>query len=146
MDKDLSVAEILKLRKPIRNSYAVHKEKSSAAEKFAVWISVHVGSLGFFILILVWTLFWLSWNIIGPIESRFDPYPAFQTWVFVANVIQLSLMPLILIGQNIQSKATEIKENEEYELNVRQERELEAILLILEKQNKILEQLNKKNT
>lgn len=146
MDKDLTVAELLKLRKPIRNSFAVHKENISSAEKFAVWMSSHVGSLGFFLIVIIWTIFWLFWNIIGPQEFRFDPYPAFQTWVFIANVIQLSLMPMILIGQNIQSKASEVKENEEYELNVRQERELEAILLILEKQNKILDQLNKKNT
>jgi uncharacterized membrane protein len=42
-----------------------------------------------------------------PNSVRFDRYPAFVLWLFISNMIQLFLMPLIMIGQNIQSRAAD---------------------------------------
>jgi uncharacterized membrane protein len=139
-----SVAQLKELRKPLRKAHEVHKESQSLGERFAAAISKNVGSVTFFIIILVWTTLWLIWNTFGPDHLSFDPSPTFQTWVFLANVIQLSLMPLILVGQNMQAKANVIKENEEYQLDTQNSREIETILLLLEKQNKIIEELKDK--
>ena len=86
-----------------------HKKKLTRLERFAVWITDQVGSMGFFIIIFVWTVAWLGWNAIGPKESRFDPFPAFVLWLFISNMIQIFLMPLIMIGQNLQGRHAEAR-------------------------------------
>lgn len=134
-----------KIHKPIRNINAEHRKSLSALERFAVWITDKVGSMGFFIIIFVWTVLWLGWNTLGPRESRFDPYPAFVLWLFLSNMLQIFLMPLIMIGQNLQGRHSEARAESDYDVNVKAEREIETILLHLERQNdlmlKILHQL-----
>src|SRR3989344_5233363 len=109
MIKPLSLEEVRKHHKPIRNVNLEHKERLSKLERFATWITEHIGSMGFFLLILAWTIFWLIWNTIGPKESRFDPFPAFVLWLFISNLIQILLMPLIMIGQNLQGRHSETR-------------------------------------
>jgi len=138
-----SLEDLKNLRKPIHNTYVLHKQYRSASENFAMWIAKNVGSIGFFIVILVWTIAWLLWNTIGPAQYRFDPFPAFELWLFVANVIQICLMPLILVGQNLDAKRNEIKAQEEYELAIRSERELETVITLLEKQGVALDRIEK---
>lgn len=139
-----SVDDILQLRKPVVDYYKQHKQSRNPAEKFAVWMANSVGSVGFFLIIIFWTVIWIMWNTVGPTHLRFDPFPAFEVWVFTANVIQLSLMPLILFGQRLQEKVNEIKSSEEYQLDIRTERELGTMLKLLEKQNILLESINSK--
>jgi uncharacterized membrane protein len=141
--------ELKKLRKPIHNVNIKHKESLSALERFAVKVTDHVGTMGFFIIIFLWTLLWLGWNTIAPNNLRFDPYPAFVLWLFVSNMIQIFLMPLIMIGQNLQGRHAEKRAEADFEVNVRAEKEIEVILMHLEHQNelilKILKNIDKGN-
>jgi uncharacterized membrane protein len=141
--------ELKKLRKPIHNVNIKHKESLSALERFAVKVTDHVGTMGFFIIIFLWTLLWLGWNTIVPEDLRFDPYPAFVLWLFVSNMIQIFLMPLIMIGQNLQGRHAERRAEADFEVNVRAEKEIEVILMHLEHQNelilKILKNIDKGN-
>ena len=141
--------ELKRVRKPIRNVNVLHKESLSALERFAVKVTDHVGSMGFFIVIFLWTVVWLGWNTVGPKAWRFDPYPAFVLWLFISNVIQIFLMPLIMIGQNLQGRHAEIRAEADFEVNVRAEKEIEVILSHLEHQSelilKILENNDKNN-
>ena len=134
----LSHEELKKLRKPIKNVNIEHKKSLTPLEKFAVWITDHIGSMGFFIIIFIWTIAWLGWNTLAPKELRFDPFPAFVLWLFVSNMIQIFLMPLIMIGQNLQGRHAEIRAKSDFEVNVKAEREIEAILLHLEQQNELI--------
>lgn len=136
--------ELRKLRKPIRNANIRHKESLSLLEKLAVKLTDHVGSIGFFFIIFGWTVLWLGWNTLAPEELRFDPFPAFVLWLFVSNMIQIFLMPLILIGQNLQSRHAEIRAESDFEVNVRAEKEIEVILLHLEQQNELMTEILKK--
>ena len=70
-------------------------------ERVAIWVTDRVGTMGFFFVIAAWTILWLSWNTVGPQNLRFDPGPAFVLWLFISNLIQLHLMPLIMVGQNL---------------------------------------------
>ena len=133
-----SFAEIQQLIKPLRNVTIEHREKLSRLDKLAVWITVRVGTMGFFLIIFVWTVLWLGWNIIGPKELRFDPYPGFVLWLFLSNMIQIFLMPLIMIGQNLQGSYSEARAEADFEVNTRAELEIETILLHLENQNKLI--------
>jgi len=136
--KILTINELRRLRKPIQNVNRKHRESLSFLEKVAVGVTEYVGSMGFFIIIFVWTILWLGWNILAPPELRFDPVPAFVLWLFLSNMIQIFLMPLIMIGQNLQGRHAEKRAQSDYEVNVKSEREIEAILLHLERQNDLI--------
>lgn len=138
ISKPLSREELRKLRKPIRNVNIEHKKGLSRLEQLAVWITNHVGSMGFFLIIFIWTISWLGWNTLAPKELRFDPFPAFVLWLFVSNVLQIFLMPLIMIGQNLQGRHSEARAESDFEVNVKAEREIEAILMHLEQQNELI--------
>ncbi len=127
-----------KLHKPIRNVNVQHKKSLTRLERFAVWITNKVGSMGFFIIIFVWTIIWLSWNTLAPKEVRFDPFPAFVLWLFISNMLQIFLMPLIMIGQNLQGRHAEARAESDFDINVKAEMEIETILLHLEQQNELM--------
>jgi uncharacterized membrane protein len=130
--------ELSTLRKPIRNVNVRHKESLSALEKIAVKVTDYVGSMGFFLIIFAWTLLWLGWNTLAPEGLRFDPFPAFVLWLFISNMIQIFLMPLIMIGQNLQGRHAEKRAESDFEVNVRAEKEIEVILLHLSNQNELI--------
>ena len=146
----LTLQELKKLRKPVPNVNIEHKKTLTPLETLAIWITNHIGTMGFFLIIFFWTLLWLGWNTIGPRSLRFDPFPAFVFWLFISNMIQIFLMPLIMVGQNLQGRHAEIRAEADFEVNTKAEREIEAILAHLENQNelilKILAHLEKDKT
>jgi uncharacterized membrane protein len=111
----------------IQNANKIYKEILSESEKFAIWITNKVGTIGFFAVIFFWTVIWLSWNMFAPQNLRFDPYPAFVLWLFISNMIQIFLMPLIMVGQNLESKHSEIRAETDYEVNLKAEKEIQEI-------------------
>jgi uncharacterized membrane protein len=100
--------------------------------------------MGFFIIVFLWTLIWLTWNMFAPKAARFDPYPAFVLWLFISNMIQLFLMPLIMVGQNVQSVQADLREEEDLKINLQAELEIETILTHLEYQNDIMMKILKR--
>ena len=139
-----SLKELRALRKPIRNANVEMKKKLSRLDKVAIWITDNVGTMGFFLIVFIWTAVWLGWNSLAPREARFDPFPAFVLWLFISNVLQIFLMPLLMIGQNLQSDHAEVRAEADFEVNTKAELEIETILMHLENQNKIiLEILNR---
>ncbi len=133
-----TLEELKELRTPVRNTNRIHHERLSKMQKLAIWITEHVGTMGFFFVIFLWTASWLTWNSIGPKDSRFDPYPAFVLWLFISNMIQIFLMPLIMIGQNLQAAYAEIRAEADFDINIKAETEIETILMHLENQNKMM--------
>src|SRR5574338_140838 len=136
-----SVEEIKKQYKPIYNVNTRHREKLTSLDKLALWITDHVGSMGFFIIIFCWTIIWLSWNTLAPHAWRFDPFPAFVLWLFISNMVQIFLMPLIMVGQNLQSKHSELRAEQDFHINKKSEAEIETILKHLENQNELILQI-----
>jgi uncharacterized membrane protein len=130
--------ELKRLRKPVRSINIEHRTNLSRLERLAIWITDRVGTMGFFLLIFAWTLVWLGWNIIAPTAVRFDPFPAFVLWLFLSNMIQLFLMPLIMVGQNLQGRHAEARAEADFDVNTKAEREIETILLHLEAQNDLI--------
>jgi uncharacterized membrane protein len=53
-------------------------------------------------------------------------------------------MPLILIGQNLQSRHAEIRAESDFEVNVRAEKEIEVIILHLVQQIELITEILKK--
>ncbi len=136
--KPKTLAELRALSKPLRNINIEHREKLSGMDKLALFATERVGTMGFFLTILAWTILWLSWNIFAPGALRFDPYPAFVFWLFISNMIQILLMPLIMVGQNLQGRHAEARAEADFDVNTKAELEIETILLHLERQNELI--------
>jgi uncharacterized membrane protein len=133
-----SVDSVIKHRRPLRNVHKDAVETVTPLNRLALWITIQVGSMGFFLIILGWTVCWLGWNLLAPQAWQFDPPMAFVFWLFISNVIQILLMPLIMVGQNLLSRHAELRAENDLEVNVRAEREIEVILRHLEYQNTML--------
>ena len=116
--KPVSLHEFRKQRKPHRNVYRETTEKLSPMHKLACWITDRVGTMGFFLVVLVWTLLWLGWNLLAPEDLQFDPPTGFVFWLFISNLIQLLLMPLIMVGQNVQGRHSEMRAEHDLEVSV----------------------------
>lgn len=130
-------------RKPMQNSATAHKEKLSLLDKLACSITAKVGTMAFFLLILVWTILWTGYNILastvpGLHWPPFDPFPAFVAYLLISNVIQILLMPLIMVGQNVQGHFSDVRAEHDLEVNVKAEQEIEVVLTHLEYQNGLL--------
>lgn len=136
-----SLEELKKRREKLLNELEKSKRKTKTLDKIALWITKRVGSMGFFVIIFIWTVVWLGWNIFAPKNLRYDPFPGFVLWLFMSNMIQLFLMPLIMIGQNVDSKQSDLRAEVDLKINAQAEIEIETILLHLERQNKIMMRL-----
>jgi uncharacterized membrane protein len=95
--------------------------------RLAVWITKRVGTMVFFLIIFTWTVSWLLWNMLAPRHLRFDPFPGFVLWLFISNMIQLFLMPLLLIGQNLLSHGAEERARRDLDVNLKAEKEIRDI-------------------
>ncbi len=139
-----NLAELRGMRPPIRQYRHETKFKFSLLERFALGVTRAVGTIGFFFLLCIWTGGWLTWNLLAPIEMRFDPAPAFVIWLFASNILQLILLPLIMVGQNLEGKFAEQRAISDYEVNKKSEFEIEVIVAHLENQNELLLEIIKK--
>jgi uncharacterized membrane protein len=133
-----SVNDLLRQRLPHKNLHDIVTSNLTPLNRLAVWTTERVGSMGFFLTILVWTVLWLGWNLLAPVPLRFDPPMGFVFWLFISNLIQILLMPLIMVGQNIQGMQSETRAKNDLEVNIKAEAEIEAILRHLEYQNSLL--------
>jgi len=130
--------------KQVTDVNASFDEQMTGLERVAVYITDRVGTMGFFILILVWTTVWLGWNFLAPRSLQFDPPMAFVFWLFLSNLIQIHLMPLILVAQNLQSRHAELRADNDYHVNLHNEQQIEVLLKHLQFQNAMLLALSRK--
>lgn len=108
-------------------------QKFTNLEKAAIFITKRVGSMGFFILIVCWSIGWVVWNLFAPAGLRFDPFPAFVLWLFISNFIQILLMPLLMVGENLLNKYAEARAEADFAINKASEKEIELIIEYLER-------------
>lgn len=134
----ISLSEFKQNRKKIRNVNQELHTKMSAIDRFALAITRRVGTIRFFLIIVIWTVLWLGWNLLAPTNLQFDPPMGFVFWLFISNLIQIMLMPLIMVGQNIQGKRADVRAENDLEINIKAEEEIEVILHHLEYQNMLL--------
>ena len=122
----------------------LNSQKFTKLDRFAIWINQQIGSFRFFLLLLAWTILWLFWNTFGPVGLRFDPFPAFVLWLFISNMVQLLFLPLLMVGQELESCRSDLRAEIDFEINRRAEEENREILKRLEEQQKEIHQLLKK--
>ena len=140
----LSLEKLKEMRPPLRQVNDEHYQRLTPTERLAMMITRRVGAMGFFFIILAWTVLWLGWNVLVPVNLRFDPFPGFVLWLFISNMIQLFLLPLLMVGQNLQGRYSETRAAADFEINRKAEREIEAIIQHLENQEELLIRLESK--
>ncbi|HXI74057.1 MAG TPA: cyclic nucleotide-binding domain-containing protein [Pyrinomonadaceae bacterium] len=116
-----------------RNVNVVYEKSLKTLDRLAIAITNRVGSFGFFLIILGWTVVWTGYNILASevpaLHLRsFDPFPAFVAYLLISNVIQILLMPLIMVGQNLQGRHSETRAELDFQVNLKNEISLTEVL------------------
>lgn len=88
-------------------------------------------------------MLWTGYNILASEAPAlhwraFDPFPAFVAYLLISNVIQILLMPLIMVGQNLQGRHSETRAELDFEVNQKAEKEVMATLLQLQRNTDLL--------
>jgi uncharacterized membrane protein len=99
-----------------------HKQNLGFQERVAAAITGAVGTM--------YAAGWMLWQTIT--EKPFDPYP-FAFMVFISNIVQLLLLPLLMVGQNVQDRHAQLRAEEEYKMTKSLNKDMEEILERLEK-------------
>ena len=125
-------------------------ESLSTLDRLAIAITDHIGTMGFFFIIAAWTVVWCGYNILASKVSAlhlhaFDPFPAFVAYLLICNVIQIMLMPLIMVGQNLQGRHAEARAENDYLVNQKSLADGERILKQLEDQARQMLRIEKIN-
>src|SRR5258705_769302 len=143
IERWLRQTNLLVSQRVTRNANIVHERNLSALDKLAIAITDKVGSIGFFLIIAGWTVLWTGYNFLASEVpalhwQAFDPFPAFVAYLLISNVIQILLMPLIMVGQNLQARYSETRAELDFEINQKAEKEVTATLVHLERNTELL--------
>lgn len=131
MDK---LTDYLSLRHEPENANIKHKKSLGLQSRIALLITSAVGTMYAVYLIILFIGGWMLWQTYVT-NKPFDPYP-FAFLLFLGNIVQLLLMPLIMVGQNLQGKHAEIRVEEEYKTTKSSYKDIERILIHLDQQDK----------
>jgi uncharacterized membrane protein len=125
---------------PIKNANEVIKEQLTFGQRASDWIADKVGSWEFIIgqstLLTIWAIF----NVTAWVQ-HWDPYP------FILMNLVLSLQaaytaPMIMMSQNRKADRDRIEAHIDYEINLKAETEIKAILENLDAQNIVIAELH----
>lgn len=124
---------------PVRNVNQEMADRITPGQRIADAVANNMGSWRFIIIQSCVIAVWVSLNIIGLIE-RWDPYP------FILLNLGMSLQaayaaPVIMMSQNRQNLKDRMAAEHDYEINLKAEEEVKAILQHLEYQDEIILQI-----
>lgn len=118
------------------NPHKAVEARMSFQDRLALIIT---GAVGTMYAVYVFGAFMAAWMLVQVAsgKSAFDPYP-FAFLLFMGNIIQLLLMPLIMVGQNLQGRHSEARAEEEYKTVGKTFSDLETVMRHLDAQDKEL--------
>jgi len=111
----------------VQNTNEVYRNKLSKTDKVALFITTRIGTMGFFYFCVILVTIPLFLPLTMPVVQYIS-----------SGYLQLILLPLIIVGQNLQGRHAELRAQHDYDTNVKAEKEIEAILLHLEKQDEMM--------
>ena len=124
----------------------IPEPKLTRLDRFGVMLIDKLGSMGFVILLLIWTVLWCGYNILASeVKSlhwkAFDPFPAFVAYLLLSVLIQMLLLPLILFKQNVQARHDDACAEFDYQTNLKAARKIVRVLEQLDRRNAVLTEL-----
>ncbi|HTO82365.1 MAG TPA: DUF1003 domain-containing protein [Methylomirabilota bacterium] len=106
----------------IRNASDLVEQRLTPIERVVDWIAAFSGSLSFLVLHAVLFAVWIVWNLL-PQFPEFDPFPfGFLTMSVSLEAIFLSV--IVLLSQNRQAAKDHIRDDIEYDANLKAELEI----------------------
>ncbi len=132
----MKITTIAQLRKElgiVQNANTIHRKKLSLLDKIALALTNKIGTMQFFFFCLILVTIPL-----------FFPYTLPVVQYISSGYLQLILLPLLMIGQNLQGRHTEVRAENDYRVNMKAEKEVETILLHLETQQQTMLEILKR--
>jgi len=122
----------------VRNVNKEHKESLTVLEKIALFITKIVGTMWCAMAFTVLALISLPQAISGGTSTTIS-------WI-AQTFLQLVLLSIIMVGQNLQNKHSELRADADYETDMEAKKDIEKLMRRLdaietEKLDKILEKL-----
>ena len=120
----------------VRNVNKEHKESFGILDKIAIFITKIVGTVWCAIAFTILALISLPAAIEGGV-------PTTISWI-AQTFLQLVLLSIIMVGQNLQSRHSELRADADYETNLDSKKDIETLMKRLDsiesnKLDKILE-------
>ena len=109
----------------IKSSLEFEKTRT---DTFSVFMTNFLGSAGFLVGAIVFFVIWISWNLFS--ANPFDKFP-FAELEMVVSVFAIILSVTVLINQNRQGRMDKIRQQVDFEVNVRAEHEVTKVLNML---------------
>lgn len=131
---DTPADQVVKAQRKIIKSFKCrYNADQKWYDRFADFMTVKFGTIWFFTLNLLWFLIWVIWNAdFIPGLPKFDPYPHnFLTMIVSLEAIFLSI--IVLISQNRQSNIADMRDEIDFNINVRAEQEITKILNLVDR-------------
>jgi uncharacterized membrane protein len=98
---------------------------------FADFLTMQFGTVSFLILNVLFFVVWFVANL-GVFGNRpYDPFP-FNLLTMTVSLEAIFLSIIVLISQNKQSKIADVRQQIDFEINVRSEEEITKILEIVD--------------
>lgn len=108
----------------IPNTNELHEQTLTTNERIGLWVTERLGTMYMVYLLALIMAAWMIWQ--GDAHRPFDPFP-YVFLLFCSNVIQILLMPLIMVGQNVQGRHSELRAEHDFQVNVMAEHEIEVL-------------------
>lgn len=121
--------------KPV-NANQEHANNLGVQDRIALLITAAIGTMYAVYVFAMFMAGWMLWQAHFS-STPFDPYP-FAFLLFMGNIVQLLLMPLIMVGQNLQNRHSEIRAEEEFKTTTSSFKDIEHILTHLDAQDQEL--------
>lgn len=139
-------ADMLLRTRVARNPNEEIQEQLTFMQKLADWIAAFSGSMSFLAMNALWFGLWIYLNVSG--VWRFDPFP-FGLLTMIVSLQAIFLSIFVLLAQNRQASKDHVRDDIEYDINVKAELEIahlhekveeirEGVLERLERMEKIL--------
>lgn len=114
-------ADLLLRARVARNPSEEIQEQLTFVQKLADWIAAFSGSMSFLVGNAVWFGLWIWLNESG--IWRFDPFP-FGLLTMIVSLQAIFLSIFVLLAQNRQAAKDHVRDDIEYEINVKAELEI----------------------
>jgi uncharacterized membrane protein len=109
------------------------KKLKSLEDDVADKITTFAGSMKFVYLHSVWFCVWILLNIgIFGFGMRFDDFP-FGLLTLVVSLEAIFLSTFVMISQNRQASAADIRSELDYQVNVKAEKEIDVVMKTLQR-------------
>lgn len=114
-------ADLLLRARVARNPSEEIQEQMTFVQRLADWIAAFSGSMSFLVGNAVWFGAWIWLNVSG--TWKFDPFP-FGLLTMIVSLQAIFLSIFVLLAQNRQAAKDHVRDDIEYEINVKAELEI----------------------